>query len=523
MAKRSKKIPVNKWVEVLSLSDIEENIPKLIEYGEDRVLVHRSGEEITAVSAACTHHGGPLEDGLLIDHVLTCPKHGSRFDVSTGICQCPPAFKDLSLFETKTEGGTLLLRRKKLEPVSVILRKESGTFLIIGSGAAGTAAAVTLRREGFAGRLIMVTAETLLPYDRPQLSKDSLSGNLVGGTVFLQNEEYFNSRKIELLMGRQIAQVDPKNRQIVFMDDDFLLYDKLLLATGGIPRTPGIPGTDLRNFFLLRNLSDAESIAAAAGTAESVLIIGAGFIGLETAASLRERGLEVHVIAPEQVPLAGVFGRRIGERMMKIHEERGVKFHLGKSVVRLTGEGSVEGAELSDESTLKADMVVAGIGIIPAVHFFEDIGIVENTVIPVDEHMATGVEGIYAAGDNTLVRDFITGGMRHVEHWSEAMQQGQHAARCMMGSEEQYRGVPFFWSKQYDTVIRYAGNIPKIRKIRYLGDVEKGDFIAGYYRGNRLCAVSAVGKDREFMTLLQLLRSGRTLAKRDFKNGIGLP
>lgn len=514
-----KKIPANKWVEIAPLTEIEEGRPRLFVYGQDRVLVYRSGDAVTAVLAECTHHSGALEEGMLLDHVLTCPWHGSQFDLRTASCKSPPALHNLLQFDTKTKDGMLLLKRKKREDVSVHLRGESGTYLIIGNGAAGLAAAVTLRREGFDGRLIIVTAEMYTPYDRPRLSKDYLSGESDRNSIFLPFEEYFRQTRIELLMGRQVAQVDPEERQIVFMDGDYLLYDKLLIATGGIPRTPVIPGTDLKNFFLLRSLRDADNIAASVKSVESALIIGAGFIGLETAVVLREQGIEVYIVAPEKVPMADVFGKRIGERIRKLHEERGVHFHLGRSVTALRGEGRVQGAELSDESTLEVDMVVAGIGIVPAVHFLEDAGIVDHGAIPVNEQMCTRAEGIYAAGDIAQVQDLVTGGRRRVEHWTEAMQQGRHAARCMMGSMEPYREIPFFWTKQYDTLIRFAGYVPKVKKVVYRGDVEKGEFTATYYRGSRLCAVCGIGRDREFMTLHHMMRDGATIRKKDMKHG----
>jgi len=514
-----KRIPASKWVEIASLAEIEEGRCRLFEYGQDRVLVYRSDDAFTAVPAECTHHGETLDEGMIVEHVLTCPWHGSRFDLSSASCQSPPALHDLQQFDTKIKDGVLLLKRRKPEDISVQLRKESGTYLVIGNGAAGLAAAVTLRREGFDGRLIIITAELYLPYDRTRLSKSYLSGDSDRNIIFFSSDEYFSRMRIELLMGRQVAQVDPKEKQVVFMDGDYLLYDKVLIATGSIPRTPLIPGTDLRSFFLLRSLRDADYIAEAVKSAEKALIIGAGFIGLETAAVLRERGLEVHVVAPERVPLADVFGKRIGERLKKLHEQRGVHFHLGKAVTLLRGEGRIQFAELSDESVLEVDMVVCGIGAVPAVHFLEDAGIVENGAVPVDEQMCTSVEGIYAAGDIALVQDAITGTRRRVEHWTEAVQQGQHAARCMLGSMEPYRAISSFWTRQYDYLIRFSGYVPKARKVMFRGDVENGEFIAAYYRRGRLCAVCGIGREHEFMTLHHMLRDGAPIGKKDMKTG----
>jgi len=517
MARRSKKKPAEKWQYVSALSDLQDGKLASSEVDGEKILLLRSGDTIHAIGAVCPHHGAPLECGLLIDHILTCPWHTAAFDVPSGMVLGPPALEGVPAYEVRIKQDCVQVRKKVPEIKPVQLRGESGTFIIIGSGAAGIAAAITLRHEGFDGRVIMVTPEIVVPYDRTWLSKEYLAGNLDRERLFPKSEQYYRDRKIDILMGRQVSALDPKNRQIIFMDGDYLQYEKLLVASGGIPRTPGIPGTDLKNFFLLRNLDDADAIIDALKQAQNALIIGAGLLGLEISAVLRERGLEVHVVAPEKIPLAGVYGERVGTRIQCLHAERGVHFHLGLTVVSLKGDDMVREAELSDESSLPVDIVIAGTGIIPAVHFLEEAGIVENYVVPVDGQMRTKTEGIYAAGDIALVPDFLTGGKRRVEHWTEAMQQGQHAARCMLGYDEEYHGVPFFWSKHYDTVIRFAGYTPKVRKIAYRGKPDSGEFLAGYYRGNKLLAVAGIGRTDEFLALHSSIGSEIRIKMRDFK------
>jgi NADPH-dependent 2,4-dienoyl-CoA reductase/sulfur reductase-like enzyme/nitrite reductase/ring-hydroxylating ferredoxin subunit len=507
------------WLDVTALSDLKEGECASYEVEGKRVLVLRTGDQVRALGSVCPHHGAPLEQGLLTDNLLTCSWHTAAFDVESGELRNPPAIEDLAAYEVKIEEGRVLVRRKKKKPKEVSLRKESGTFIIIGSGAAGTAAAFTLRREGFDGRVIVVTPEKQLPYDRTHLSKGYLSEGFDRSGIHLAVESRYHEQKIDVLQGRQVVEVDPASRRIIFMDEDYLQYDKLLIATGGIPRTPAVPGTDLKNFFLLRTLDDADSIMSVLSVARTVLVIGAGFIGLEVAAVLRTRGLDVHIVAPERVPLAHVFGARIGSRIRNIHEAQGVQFHLGLRVVRLEGDGTVKRVVLSDETMLSADMVVAGLGIVPAVHFLESSGLVEHNAVPVDEHLQTRVEDIFAAGDIALVPDFLTGGKRRVEHWTEAMRQGCHAARCMLGSEEVYRGVPFFWSTQYDTVIRFAGYTPRVRRVAYVGEPEGGDFLAGYFRRNKLVAVAGIGRTDEFLRLNHLLASAGVVKMKQFKRG----
>jgi NADPH-dependent 2,4-dienoyl-CoA reductase/sulfur reductase-like enzyme len=430
----------------------------------------------------------------------------------------PPALFGLPLYEVRVQRGSVQIRKPLSPAVQVQLCQASGTILIVGSGAAGTAAAIELRRGGFDGRLIMVTAESVAPYDRTLLSKGYLSADFERRSVFFGHERYFQDLKIDILMGRQVTQIDPGNRHIIFMDEDFLHYDKLLVATGGIPLSPGIPGTELRNFFLLRNLDDADAVRAVLGEADTALIMGAGFIGLETAAMLRQRGLKVHVAAPEKVPLCGVFGELVGKRLRRLHQGKGVHFHPNVEVKRILGDGVVQRVELSDASALNVDMILAGIGIVPAVHLFEDSGIVEKGAVPVDGCMRTRVEDIYAAGDIALMTDAETGKPRRVEHWAEAIQQGRHAARCMIGSQEPYRGMPFFRSRQYDSVIRFAGYIPKVRKIVYRGDAEAGEFLAGYFRGKRLRAVAGIGREEEFRALFRRPDAWHAIRPRDFRN-----
>jgi NADPH-dependent 2,4-dienoyl-CoA reductase/sulfur reductase-like enzyme/nitrite reductase/ring-hydroxylating ferredoxin subunit len=514
-----KRISASRWVEIASLAEMNGSLRRIFQYGQDRVLVRRSGDAFEAVSANCAHHGKTLEGGMITSQRVTCPWHGSCFDMSAACSPDPPALEDLQRFDTRVKDGKLFLRRSKPETPAVQLRKESGVFLIVGNGAAGIAAAVTLRREGFDGRLIVITSEVHQPYDRTWLSKGYLSGGIDRDDLFLFSEQFYHDMHIEMLTGRQVAGIDSGEKQVVFMDGDYLLYDKLLIATGSIPRTPPIAGTDLPSFFLLRSLRDADSIAGAATDAKRVLVMGAGFIGLEAAAVLRQQDIGVHVVAPEKALCADVFGKRIGERIQRLHEDNGVVFHLGKTVALLRGEARIQFAQLSDETLLEVDVVLCCIGAVPATHFLEDAGIVKQGAVPVDEHMQTSVEDVYAAGDIAVVRDSKTGSDRRITHWTEALQQGRHAARSMLGSDKPYTSNPLFWTEQYDCLIKFAGYVPKIGRPLYRGDVEKGEFLAAYFKRGRLCALCGIGREQEFMALHQLLIEGNAPGKREFKSG----
>jgi NADPH-dependent 2,4-dienoyl-CoA reductase/sulfur reductase-like enzyme/nitrite reductase/ring-hydroxylating ferredoxin subunit len=501
----------NGWIEVLAESELREGVPSVVEVEEKKVLLVRAEGKIYACGNECSHYHAPLSDGLVAGHIVTCPWHNARFDIRDGRLDAPPGLNGLPSYETKGANGKVWVRQVGKGTLPMPEGEDDRTFLIVGAGAAGNSAAETLRREGFAGRIVMATGESYGPYDRTMLSKDLLSGEAPAKWLPLRGQKFYDRLKIEVRPEKLVTAVDSSSRAVTFADGTNMKADRILLATGGTPRTLDLPGADKPGCFLLRSRSDAEAILAALEQAKTVVIVGASFIGLEVACSLRTREIEVHVVAPEAVPLAAVFGEQIGRWIKKTHEENGVTFHLGQTVKEFAGQDRVSEVLLADGSRLKADCVIVGVGIRPTVEFLESSGLVKDGAVPVNGRLETTAEGIFAAGDIALVPDGLSGELRRVEHWVEAGRQGMHAARCMLGAKDSYREVPFFWSKQYGVSFRYIGHAPKFDQVVFRGDVSDKTFLAGFYVGGTLRAAASVGRARELIRLGQLLEAGKSV------------
>ncbi len=512
------------WQRVAADAELEPDRPKAVQVGDQEVLLVRLAGRVCACGNKCTHYGGPLANGALLDGegaVLVCPWHNAHFDAATGRLLEGPALDDLPAWEAKVENGEVLVRAAGPSPggrpeIPLPPGSDDRTFLILGGGAAGNAAAEMLRRQGFAGRIVVVTPEPDLPYDRTMLSKDYLAGTAKRAWVPLRKKAFYERLRIEFLAGRKAAGLDPRRRRVTLDDGQTLDADRLLLATGSLPRTLDIPGADLPGCFLLRSLADCNTLIDAAQKGGRAVIVGSSFIGLEAAAALRTRGLEVDVVGREAVPLSRVFGEAVGRRLQRMHEEKGVRFHLNARPARVTGGSRAEGLELDGGARLPADLLIIGVGVAPALGFLEGTGLAERGAVPVDGRLQTRAEGIFAAGDIALVPRPGGGAPLRVEHWVVAERQGQHAARAMLGASDAYEEVPFFWTRHYDTSVKYTGWGDSFDRLAVRGDVEGGTFLAGYYRDGRLCAVAAAGYAEPFIRAQQLLQMGPAVTPEQF-------
>ena len=461
--------------------------------GDDEVVVVRKGGKLLAVSAHCTHYHGPLAEGLLVGETVRCPWHHAHFSLQTGEAIAAPALSPLTCWQVDERDGKIAVKNRKAPSPSNKKGSPTERFVIVGGGAAGFAAGEMLRRRGFAGSVTMLSNDDATPVDRPNLSKDYLAGSAPEDWVPLRGDDWYAENKIDLRLKTEVTALDAKAKELTLGDGSKLKFDKLLLATGAEPVRLDIPGAGQTHVHTLRSLADCRTIIADAKDAKRAVVIGASFIGLETAASLRTRDIEVHVVAPEKRPLERVFGPQLGDFIRALHEEHGVKFHLEDTVSAIDGKR----ATLKSGSTLDADLVVVGVGVRPRLALAEKAGLTIDKGVTVDEYMQTSAPDIYAAGDIARWPDAISGQRIRVEHWVVAERQGQIAALNMMGMRTPFNSAPFFWSQHYDVPINYVGHAEKWDAIEIDGDVMKRDCVVRYKLGGRVLAVASIYRDKE--------------------------
>ena len=462
--------------------------------GDDAVLLARSGSEYFAVGARCTHYKGRLARGLVVGDTVRCPLHHACFSLRTGEATRAPAFDPIKRWRVEVLGDKAFVREKlsgTASPLPLSLPPES--ILIIGGGAAGSAAADMIRREGYTGPVTIVSADTDLPVDRPNLSKDYLAGEAEDDWMPIWSKENYDERNIELVLGRQATALDTKARTVRFDDNSTRSYGKLLIATGADPVQLPIPGSPKIPIFYLRTWADGRKIIAGLEDAKRALVIGSSFIGLEVAASLRKRKIDVDVVSPDKLPLERVLGTDLGRFVQSIHEAKGVRFHLGQTVASVNGRSIA----LSGGETFDADVIVVGVGVRPSVALAEAAGLILEKGIVVDEFLETSAPNVFAAGDNARWPDPHTGKNIRVEHWVVAQRQGQTAARNMLGGRERFDAVPFFWSRHFDAGISYVGHAEQWDNVAIDGSIDDRNAKVTYSAGGKTLAVATIGRGRE--------------------------
>jgi 3-phenylpropionate/trans-cinnamate dioxygenase ferredoxin reductase subunit len=465
--------------------------------GDEDVILTRRGAELFAVGANCTHYHGELAQGLIVGDQLRCPLHHACFSLRTGEALRPPAFDGIPCWRVERVGEKAFVREKLPAPgrkpaiVSTQAAPPPVSVVLVGGGGAGLVAADTLRREGYEGPVTLVTADDSPPYDRPNVSKDYLAGQAPEEWMPLRSQDYYGERHIDLVLKSRVLSLEAAKKRIHVDNGKSYDFGALLLATGADPVKLTIPGASDSQVYYLRTLADSRVLVEKTASAKQVVVVGASFIGLETAASLRTRGVGVHVVAREREPFERTLGLEVGRFMRRLHEAHGVVFHLGETVTRLDGPK----ATLSSGATLDADLLVAGVGVRPSVTLAEQAGLKVDRGIVVNEYLETSAPGIFAAGDVARWPDPYSGELVRIEHWVFAERQGQAAAKNILGRRERFNAVPFFWTEQYGVAVRYVGHAEKWDAVDIDGSLDAKDCTVTYKLGSRVLAVATISRD----------------------------
>jgi NADPH-dependent 2,4-dienoyl-CoA reductase/sulfur reductase-like enzyme/nitrite reductase/ring-hydroxylating ferredoxin subunit len=485
----------------VEIDSLTEGTPLLGHAQGQAVMLVRRGARVHAVGATCTHYSGPLAEGLVVGETVRCPWHHACFDLRTGQAS-GSALEPIPCYEVVRRGSRIAVGGKQ-SPTPAPPPESPASIVIVGAGAAGAAAAEQLRRLGYPGPITLLANEPPGPVDRPNLSKDFLAGAAPMEWIMLRDDGFYQKMNIELVRD-EAAQIDTTGKSMTLRSGRRLSYGRLLLAPGSEPSRLPIEGAMLPHVKTLRTLADSQAIIDAAAGARHIVVIGSSFIGLEVAASLRARNLGVDVVSRDRVPLAQVMGEQVGRFVQKLHEEKGVRFHLAADL-RAIHEHEVELAS----GRLPADLVVLGVGVKPRTELAKRAGLAIDNGIVVDSRLRASAPDVWAAGDVASYPEPRLGTRIRVEHWQAAERQGQAAARDMLGLGAPFNDVPFFWSQHYDVTLSYVGHASGAAEAEVLGNLDQRDATVIYRNAGKLAAVLTVGRDK------QSLEFEAALEKRD--------
>jgi len=481
-------------------ADLKEGTPLLGHIDGEAVVLVRDGGRVHALGASCTHYGGPLAEGRVFDGAIHCPWHHACFDLATGRGH-GPALAPVACWDVALEGGKIRVGAKREDTPAVATGPKA--VVIVGGGASGVACAEALRTEGYRGSITMVTSEGSDPVDRPNLSKDYLAGSAPEEWAYLRTADALAAANVTLIREAATA-IDRTAHTLRLASGRDLTWDALLLATGAEPVRLPLDGGTLPHVHTLRTLADSRTIGTAATAATKAVVIGASFIGLEVAASLRARGASVTVVGPESVPLARVLGDEVGAFVREIHEGKGVEFKLGRKPQTITAEHVI----LDDGTKLPANLVVMGVGVRPRTQLAEAAGLkVDRGVVVDDELRATS--DIWAAGD--IARYPYDGELVRIEHWQVAVRHGQAAAYSMLGRVAR-RDVPFFWSQHHDVTLGYVGHAEQFEKPEIKGSLASRDAHVIYRDRGKIRAGLPLGRGRFGLDVEAAMASGDAAA-----------
>ncbi|MGE8065451.1 FAD-dependent oxidoreductase [Pseudomonas sp. NPDC089569] len=477
---------------VARFADISEHRGLEVQIGDNQILLLKVGEQLRAYQGQCPHAGAPLAEGAVCNGRLTCPWHKAQFRIEDGgLCE-PPALESLKRYPLEIRDGEVWVGDQSLQDTHTPPADDARTFVIVGAGAAGTAAAAALREKGFGGRVLLIDRENAPGYDRTLLSKFVISAETPPDEVpSLCDEDFYREQRIERIHA-EVTGLDATNRTLRLNDGRAIQYDAALLATGGAPNRLALPGADLPQVFVLRTRADAQQILDSAKPGQRAVIIGDSFIAMESASSLRQYGLDVTVLARHPVPLAKQFGEAVGKAILALHEANGLVFHTDGEAVQIEGTNKVQAVLLDNGQRLPADLVLMGVGVSPATDPFADLPKEKDRSLSVDGGMrVTG--GLWAAGD--IATFPLNGQPLRIEHWRLAQQQARIAAANMLGGDEHYLDVPYFWTWHFGKNYDYLGHTEAWDEVEFEGDPFNPPFIGLF--GKNGVVTAAVACDRE--------------------------
>jgi len=493
---------------VASLADLRQDRGLQVEVGEKKIVLVRDGEAVRAYQGECPHAGAPLADGAVCNGHLICPWHKAEFAVHDGhLCE-PPALNALTRYATQVIGDQIHVDDQPVQIEPELNADDDRCFVIIGAGAAGTAAACALREKGFNGQLLLIDREEKPGYDRTALSKFVLAADMrPDETPPLREDSFYDDNHIERIQG-EVMKLDVINKRVTLVDGRRVAYDAALIATGGEPRALPLIGADLPQVLTLRCRDDAKKILAVAEPGRHALIVGDSFIGLEAASALRKHGVKVTVIARHEVPFVKQLGERIGKAIRALHEKNGVLFRTHVEVSRFEGDVDkgkkrLNVAVLNNGERMPVDLALIGIGVAPATQFIDGIELEEDGSLLVDAGMQAG-KGLWAAGD--IATFPVNDAPQRIEHWRLAQQQARVAASNMLGGDVHYCDVPYFWTYHFGKRLDCLGHAQDWDDIVYLGEPETFSFLALICKQGGVESVVGCDREREVALLAERMK-----------------
>ncbi len=494
---------------VARIDELADGQMKQVKAGDTDLLLVRLDGQFYALGARCTHYGAPLATGVLHGERIICPWHHACFHARTGAHLEPPGLDHLPTFPVRVEGEQVLVELaeavegRRTPQLGQRDPQDARTCVVIGAGCAGAYAVEALRTQGFTGQVVWMTNGEFPPIDRPNLSKEYLAGEAPEAWMPLRDPDFYKAADIEIIP-QAVKMLDAAARTVTLANGEQLRYEVAVVAPGARPRRLAVPGAELPGIFMLRTIEDSRAIRMAAAQAHRAVVVGASFIGMEVAQSLRHLGLAVTVVAPETVPFERTLGGEVGRVLQTLHEAHGVTFRLGHTVQAFEGTDRVQQVVLDNGDRLPADLVVVGIGVQPATDFMQGVQKAPDGSILVDAYLQAA-DGLFVAGDAARFPDWRTGRPIRIEHWRLAAQHGRLAGANAAGARQPYQGVPFFWTRQFGVSLQYLGYVETWDEVVLDGDPSARKFLACYLRGDQVWAVAGMGRGYEMARLHALL------------------